>query len=45
MILAVSLNPALDVTHHVTGVDWSGCTGWPPPRRGPVAWIRTGRGT
>jgi len=24
MILAVSLNPALDVTHHVTGVDWSG---------------------
>ena len=24
MILAVSLNPALDVTHHVAGVDWSG---------------------
>ena len=24
MILAVSLNPALDVTHHVPGVDWSG---------------------
>ena len=24
MILVVSLNPALDVTHHVAGVDWSG---------------------
>ena len=24
MILAVSLNPALDVTHHVAGVDWAG---------------------
>jgi tagatose 6-phosphate kinase len=24
MILVVSLNPALDVTHHVPGVDWSG---------------------
>ena len=24
MILAVALNPALDVTHHVSGVDWSG---------------------
>src|SRR5499427_7215233 len=24
MILAVSLNPARDVTHHVAGVDWSG---------------------
>jgi tagatose 6-phosphate kinase len=24
MILVVSLNPALDVTHHVDGVDWSG---------------------
>jgi tagatose 6-phosphate kinase len=24
MILAVSLNPALDVTHHVAGVEWSG---------------------
>ena len=24
MILAVSLNPALDVTHHVAKVDWSG---------------------
>src|SRR5262249_37243576 len=24
MILAVSLNPALDVTHHVAGADWSG---------------------
>src|SRR5262252_6820376 len=24
MILAVSLNPALDVTHHMSGVDWSG---------------------
>jgi 1-phosphofructokinase family hexose kinase len=24
MILAVSLNPALDITHHVAGVDWSG---------------------
>ena len=24
VILAVSLNPALDVTHHVAGVDWSG---------------------
>jgi tagatose 6-phosphate kinase len=24
MILVVALNPALDVTHHVPGVDWSG---------------------
>jgi len=24
MILVVSLNPALDVTHHVAGTDWSG---------------------
>jgi len=24
MILVVALNPALDVTHHVAGVDWSG---------------------
>jgi 1-phosphofructokinase family hexose kinase len=24
MILVVSLNPALDITHHVAGVDWSG---------------------
>ena len=24
MILCISLNPALDVTHHVAGVDWSG---------------------
>ena len=24
MILVVALNPALDVTHHVDGVDWSG---------------------
>jgi len=24
MILVVSLNPALDVTHHVAGVDWAG---------------------
>lgn len=24
MILAVSLNPALDVTHHVAGADWAG---------------------
>ncbi len=24
MILVVSLNPALDVTHHVDGVDWAG---------------------
>jgi tagatose 6-phosphate kinase len=24
VILVVSLNPALDVTHHVAGVDWSG---------------------
>jgi tagatose 6-phosphate kinase len=24
MILIVTLNPALDVTHHVAGVDWSG---------------------
>ena len=24
MILVVCLNPALDVTHHVAGVDWSG---------------------
>ena len=24
MILVVALNPALDVTHHVPGVDWAG---------------------
>ena len=24
MILVVTLNPALDVTHHVPGVDWDG---------------------
>jgi 1-phosphofructokinase family hexose kinase len=24
MILAIALNPALDVTHHVPGVDWAG---------------------
>src|SRR5262245_66637493 len=24
VILVVSLNPALDVTHHVPGVDWAG---------------------
>src|SRR5215475_10650534 len=24
MILVVTLNPALDVTHHVPGVDWAG---------------------
>jgi len=34
MILAVSLNPALDVTHHVAGVDWSGVN---RPRRVTVA--------
>src|SRR5256885_10986315 len=26
MILVVALNPALDVTHHVPGVDWAGVT-------------------
>jgi len=34
MILAVSLNPALDVTHHVPGVDWSGVN---RPRRATAA--------
>ena len=24
MILVIALNPALDVTHHVDGVDWAG---------------------
>ena len=24
MILVVALNPALDVTHHMLGVDWAG---------------------
>ena len=36
MILVVALNPALDVTHHVPGVDWSGVN-----RPGQV-WARPG---
>ena len=39
MILVVSLNPALDVTHHVAGVDWSGVN---RPRR--VATAPGGKG-
>jgi tagatose 6-phosphate kinase len=35
MILVVSLNPALDVTHHVAGVDWSGVNRPGQVRAGP----------
>ena len=36
MILVVALNPALDVTHHVPGVDWAGVN------RPAVVWARAG---
>ena len=36
MILVIALNPALDVTHHVPGVDWSGVN---RPRQ---VWARPG---
>ena len=36
MILVVALNPALDVTHHVPGVDWAGVN------RPAVIWARAG---
>src|SRR5438094_9276757 len=32
MILVVALNPALDVTHHVPGVDWAGVNRPAPAR-------------
>src|SRR5262249_62019376 len=35
MILVVALNPALDVTHHVPGVDWSGVNRPRQVRAGP----------
>jgi tagatose 6-phosphate kinase len=35
MILVVALNPALDVTHHVSGVDWSGVNRPRQVRAGP----------
>src|ERR1700747_266274 len=34
MILVVAVNPALDVTHHVAGVDWSGVN---RPQQGRVS--------
>ena len=36
MILVVTLNPALDVTHHVPGVDWAGVN------RPAVTWAQAG---
>jgi tagatose 6-phosphate kinase len=35
MILVVALNPALDVTHHVAGIDWAGANRADSVRAGP----------